>query len=300
VENKQEGLTAEEDAMVERCFLPEFRRRRASFLESCEWDMVLEQPTKLHRVWWINLSRRPDRRCALEAILKAANLESIAERVDAVDGSTLELKAGPVAAEDAVQQAKEVERVVGNKLTPGAIGLLTTWHGLLVRAESELSGHEAVLILEDDARFVPEFSEALDAVLLDLDAYDAAWQAVQLGYYPGSSKLLPVLSGGQRLRHIVQPLLSFGCVGMLVRGAEFARRLHQVLFPVRAGQQLDSAFSQHSPELRVYASAAPLLGAVLSECGDTDIQRLAMVADMASTNGQGATSTSASAFEAVD
>mmetsp|Transcript_60048 Transcript_60048/g.178781 ORF Transcript_60048/g.178781 Transcript_60048/m.178781 type:complete len:362 (+) Transcript_60048:2-1087(+) len=212
-----------------------------------------------------------------EEALRSAGLWQIAERVEGVDGREVDLDGvdSALATAEAVAEARRPpERVVGVKLTRGALGLLVTWHRLLSRAEAELQPHECALIAEDDARYAPDFSHALARLMGELDLYDPRWEAVQVGYYPATSKSLPLtMMNGLLPKLICQPLLMFGCVGVLVRGFGVAR-LRRALFPVREGQQLDSAFSGHAGELRVYASAVPLAAAVPSECGDTDIQIL--------------------------
>merc|ERR1711924_74410 len=43
-----------------------------------------------------------------------------------------------------------------------------------------MSGHECVLIAEDDACYIPGFRAALVEVMRELDRYDPRWEAVQL------------------------------------------------------------------------------------------------------------------------
>jgi len=278
-----EGLDDAADRLVQHTFGGHFRQQREEFLAAeARADLAGRaappgQPSSLRRVWWVNLARRRDRRAQAEEALRSAGLWQIAERVEGVDGREVDLDGvdSALATAEAVAEARRPpERVVGVKLTRGALGLLVTWHRLLSRAEAELQPHECALIAEDDARYAPDFSHALARLMGELDLYDPRWEAVQVGYYPATSKSLPLtMMNGLLPKLICQPLLMFGCVGVLVRGFGVAR-LRRALFPVREGQQLDSAFSGHAGELRVYASAVPLAAAVPSECGDTDIQIL--------------------------
>jgi len=279
----QGGIGDAEAALVDLFFRGEFERKRREFLRSEATALATAAPPPLKRselrcIWWINLARRPDRRSQAEAALVEAGLWALAERVEGIDGRTLDMdKVGPdVATREAVLQAAcPPKHVVGMSLTRGALGLLLTWKGLLDRTMVELSAHECALIAEDDACYAPLFQEALMEVMEELDQYDPRWEAAQVGYYPNTSKLIALdpVGGAPAPTKIGQPLLSFGCVGVLVR-AWGATRLHDVLFPVREGQQLDTAFNEHYGHLRVYASMVPLVGAVPSEFGDTDIQIL--------------------------
>ena len=114
------GLGEIESKVIDLHFRAEFERKRAGFMHREVKGVSRSLPSVLRRIWWINLSRRSDRRAETERALEAVGLSSISERVEAVDGQFLDLNSvSPlIATRDALDQARSPpERVMGVALT---------------------------------------------------------------------------------------------------------------------------------------------------------------------------------------
>jgi len=250
---------------------------------AAEDDEPPQPRSVLRALWWFNLSRRDDRRQKHEAALKVANLWDIAERVDAVDGTNLDLDAldPSVISPKAVHEAKNPPvRVVGVHMTRGAIGLWLSWHRALCRIlEEDGDVNDCYLIAEDDAVYCKEFEAELRAVFEELDEYDPQWDAVQVGYFADECSVQTINYGTSHgtceLKRVVLPTWACGTAGIVVHGVRGARRLLEKLFPARPSQQLDTAFSYTYKKLRMYLSKSPLMVAEKSSEIDTDIQIMA-------------------------
>lgn len=228
----------------------------------------------------MNLDRRTDRAQAQQNALRRASLDSIAERVPAVDGRGLDLHA---ISEDILTPAGRDEALVdrplvlGRLLTPGGIGLWMTWHGVLRRIEEEAKPHQCYLVVEDDADYVEGFVQRLQEVMAALDVRDQEWSCCVVGYIRSKSRLLPLF--GVRASDSSDTLLDTpmglprqlcGATAVLVRGAAGAKAMREALFPVKPGSQFDLNLGYK--ERICFMSAVPLASAPLSEAGDTDIQ----------------------------
>ena len=149
------------------------------------------------RIAVITLRRRPDRLAAFRQRLGAAWPDGLSrlEVVDAIDGAVCpkpDWFTGP----------------------PGAWGCYRSHHRLI--EDSLQAGHQAVLVFEDDATFVPDFPDRLEAFL---GLLPADWG---LGYL-----------GGQHLR---KPLPA---EGGLFRGVNI-NRTHA--YAVRGGEQMAEVY----------------------------------------------------------
>lgn len=244
--------------------------------------------SRLSRTLWFNLDRRPDRAHEQETALKKAGLSAIAERVAAVDGSSLDLHTisqDILSREGREQALAPTSFVLGRVLTPGAVGLWLTWHTVLTRIAKEAANEECYLVVEDDAVYCEGFGSKLKEVLAALDSFDASWHAAAVGYIRSKTRLKRLLGDGPveddepTLDSVIGRIWKLtGAAAIVIRGAEGAQALLDVLFPVRSDSQFDFKLSTvvdyYGMRLRMYCSAIPLAQAPLSEAGDSDIQRI--------------------------
>lgn len=232
--------------------------------------------SRIHRVSFLNLTRRRDRLERHEEALRGVGLFGLAKRVEAVDGRELDLVAlGADILPEALQEAQTAHNyVVGEILTPGAVGLIVTWHRLLrgLIADPEFQNPDrCVLVTEDDAEFLPSFAVRLRCCLAEADATDPDWAALQVGFFMDRMRMSPVRHK-RMVNWIAKPKWLAGTSGIVVRGARGAEALLQALVPIRARGQLDACFSGFYHALPMYCSKLPLMTAPGSEDGDTDIQ----------------------------
>ncbi|OLQ14518.1 hypothetical protein AK812_SmicGene1358 [Symbiodinium microadriaticum] len=106
---------------------------------------------------------------AQQQSLEAAGIEDFAERVPAVDGSTLDWRS-----------------------VPEAVGLWLTWYEVLCRIIHEAAGHECYLVartpVEDDAEYAEGFGPSIFRLLDGLDRYDPDWHAC-VGFIRSKSRM---------------------------------------------------------------------------------------------------------------
>eukprot|EP00439_Symbiodinium_sp_Y106_P069241 s960_g11.t2 len=216
-------------------------------------------PSSLAKVLWMNLDRRTDRAEAQQQSLEAAGIEDFAERVPAVDGSTLDWRS--------------------------AVGLWLTWYEVLCRIIHEAAGHECYLVVEDDAEYAEGFGPSIFRLLDGLDRYDPDWHACAVGFIRSKSRMHSLEWGPQIPKDALEldeilaiPSKLCGATAILVHGAEGAKEMLKQLFPIGADHQFDLkiTLTLHDPQstLRFFIAASPLASAPLSEAGDTDIQRI--------------------------
>lgn len=243
------------------------------------------------KVAYLNLARRSDRRRSCEALLEAAGLSAVTERVEALDGAEL-WRQGQLArrCEGAVTQralgdeAMSEGWVMGGDLTPGAAALCATTLGLL-RRHADCA--QPLLVLEDDVDLAPGVEATAVRDLLALLARDGdgdddggraaralAWDVLLLGSHPESELLevvapLPQALGGSMCRIGT----FFGAFAYVLR-ARAAGRLAAAIFP--CDNQLDSAMSDAADAgaLRILHVGTSLLASPKSAPGATDIQRM--------------------------
>jgi len=238
----------------------------------------------LARVFWLNLDRRPDRAEAHAASLERAGLRRLAERIPAVDGRALDLSLIPedVLTADGREQAMNPPSfVLGRVLTPGAVGLWLTWHGVLTRIAREGRPNGCYLVCEDDAEYCDGFLEQLAEAFAALDSFDGQWHAAALGFIRSKTRLKPLLGDDPvegvegTLDDIIGRIGKLtGAAALAVHGREGAAALLAALFPVRRDSQFDLKLSSagNHGSLHLYCTARPLAAAPLSEAGDSDIQ----------------------------
>lgn len=226
----------------------------------------------IHRLVFMNLDRRVERRARFDQMMEANGLSQIAARFPAVDGSRLDLDTYPrsIVAEEGVQCAQNPPAVVnGGSLTRGALGLILSYHTILKRIAADPDEDHVHVICEDDAVFVDNFvgrmQESLDAV----NQLDPRWDFLHIGYYDDDCRLKPLEGPYNHL--LCEPLTVYGLFGSALRPAG-ARALLEHLFPLN--EQIDSALSRVYGTVRAYATRPSLMNAAHSEPGNTDIQIL--------------------------
>lgn len=147
----------------------------------------------LDHIFYINLSRRPDRDQHVRAELDKHNLLNITERISAVDGSTLNLDTIPetIITSQGIVNAKSKTNGVGIPLTPGAIGCALSHRNIWLRIRDDPSIQSA-LILEDDIDLDKDFLSKLKLYQEEVSANNnynhESYDVLFLGYHPATMK----------------------------------------------------------------------------------------------------------------
>lgn len=226
---------------------------------------------KLHRIFYINLERRPLRRKRFEERAEVLGLKNFLSRFPAVDGSKVDLARYPssVVPHDGLRRAAEPPEVVnGVQLTRGALGLILSYHTLLQRIASDDQDHLYV-VAEDDAVFNKDFVERLQHCVKALESEDPRWDFLHLGYYDDDCSLAPLEGAGSRF--LCRPIQVYGLFGAALK-AQGARKLLEHLFPL--DEQIDSSLASVYGTLRAYAARSSLMTAPHSTPENSDIQIL--------------------------
>jgi len=231
-----------------------------------------EATAPLHRLFFINLDRRAERRVHFEHHARANGLAKIISRFPAVDGQSLDLDLYPrtVVTNTGVQCAKAPPNVVnGVYLTRGALGLILSYNTILKRIAADPDDEHIYAIAEDDAVPVEGFGPQLQRSLEALGRADPMWDFLHIGYYDDDCCLQPIEGEAKEL--LCQPVQVYGLFGAALR-PRGARKLLQHLFPLE--EQIDSALARVYGKIRAYAVRTSLLTAAHSTASNTDIQIL--------------------------
>lgn len=113
-----------------------------------------------HKIYYINLDRRKDRREHMETELKKINFKGKIERVEGIDGKKLNRDniTSELITSKAVEDAyNPTLNAFGGEMTLGAIGCALSHYNCYVKVINECNDDEYVLILEDDITFEDNF-----------------------------------------------------------------------------------------------------------------------------------------------
>merc|ERR1711871_453928 len=181
----------------------------------------------LHRIFYINLDRRPERRKRFMKSVQDNALENITSRFAAVNGRSYNLDKYPrsVVVEEAVQTAATPPRIVnGSYMTRGALGLSLSYHTLLNVIADDRDEDHVYLICEDDATMVPNFSNRIARSLEAAARHEPGWDFLHVGYYDDDCNVWPVerradgeTTGSWVAEVIWQPQKVYGLFGSALR-----------------------------------------------------------------------------------
>ncbi|EGB12095.1 hypothetical protein AURANDRAFT_61423 [Aureococcus anophagefferens] len=152
-------------------------------------------------------------------------------------------------------------------MTRGAAGLALTFRRELARVAAA-EGDGLFVVAEDDAEFVDDFQRKLATVVAAVDAADATWDMLQIGYYAGDRAFA---DGGDPGAPFARPRRVAGTQGIAFRPRGAARML-EMLFPLAC--QLDTALAKAYASAACYVSRTPLMSAPHSTAENSDIQIL--------------------------
>lgn len=189
----------------------------------------------IDKIFYINLDRRPDRNTNVQNFLQQFNLQLIAQRISAVDGSKLNLDHVPktIISEKGIHDAKDKSKKTGIPLTPGGIGCAlshrTVWEHIITQ------NLKSALILEDDIRVEQDFHNKLNKIMNSVKGLD--YDVLFLGYHPASLKYLDTKLINNMF---VRSPRTYGLFGYVVskKGAEKLLKI----FPIDV--QIDTAISE--------------------------------------------------------
>lgn len=226
----------------------------------------------VHRLFFINLDRRYERRARFDQHVKSHGLGHVTSRFPAVDGQLLDLDSYPrsVVSQAGVECARAPPPVVnGVYLTRGALGLILSYNTILKRIAADPVEEHVHIIAEDDAVLVQDFCPRLQHCLKVLEEVDPRWEFLHVGYYDDDCTLKPMEGPANKV--LCQPVQIYGLFGAAMR-PRGARALLQHLFPLE--EQIDSALAKVYAKVRAYASRPSLMKAAHSTADNTDIQIL--------------------------
>jgi glycosyl transferase family 25 len=170
-------------------------------------------------IWAINLRRSTERRAHIIAQLDRLGLDY--EIVEAVDGSKL----GPDELAAWYCPSRAIA-LMGRELTTGEIGCSLSHLRLYQRQVEE--GHEAVVILEDDAVVDPTFLEILGR----RESLPQDWELVMLYGSPARISYWGARVFDSRHRCVKFASIAYGTLGYLLR-RDGARKLLAHALPIR-------------------------------------------------------------------
>jgi GR25 family glycosyltransferase involved in LPS biosynthesis len=193
------------------------------------------------KIYYINLSRRPDRNNNITEIINKLQLDNITTRVPAIDGKQLNLDKMPkkIITAKGIEDAKNTKQKVYAPLTYGAIGCAlshrTVWQMIV---ENKLKN---ALILEDDINIDKNFEKKLKNYKNHLPTdYDMVF----LGYHRTS-----INHGVKNINSIYMKCNRiYGLFGYIVSNKGAHKLLN--LFPIT--QQIDTVISDNLHKFTTY------------------------------------------------
>lgn len=207
------------------------------------------------KVYYINLESRPDRDEHMKQIINKLNLQSITERIDAIDGSKLpESDIVTYITKYGQKRIKDPKKRYGVDLTFGGVGCALshrkTWENIIN------NNYNNTLILEDDVDipidFMNKYKQISQYIPPDYDI-------VFLGYHPTTDEYLY----RDKKHKLLRTQKVFGLYGYVV-SLNGAKKLLN-LFPIDV--QIDSVIGDHMDELNVFLVEpnAQLINSIQSE-----------------------------------
>jgi len=193
------------------------------------------------RIFYINLKRRNDRNDNIINQINKYNLQSITERVEAVDGTQIDIDniSENIITQKGKIMAQNKNKRFGITLTNGGIGCALSHLSIWLKIKNDKSINSA-LILEDDMTFADDFINKLKFYENKINNdYDLFF----LGYHPSSKKSLT----HQINNFFVKSKRVYGLFGYIVtkKGAEKLVNLFPITY------QIDSEISNSMNYLNI-------------------------------------------------
>ena len=194
----------------------------------------------LDKIIYINLERRPDRNKNVIDQLTKLNLIQMAERFNAIDGSTLNLDKidSSIITKQGIDDAKKSE-IIYKFLTPGAIGCAMSHRAIYQKIINE--NIQRCLILEDDITIDENFNEKIKDIENEI-SYD--YDLFFLGYHINASLKGNIYWQSDNTKKFSQ---IYGLFSYIVT-QEGAKKLLD-LFPISL--QIDSVISENSDKINI-------------------------------------------------
>lgn len=193
------------------------------------------------RIFYINLDRRPDRRKNIESQIKRVGLQSMAERIEAVDGRKLDInKVDPnVITEKGKKDALDNKQRVYIPLTKGGIGCAMSHRKAYEKILDE--NLDAALILEDDSTLSDDFLIKMQELEGNVPKdYDMLF----LGYAPSALKYFYPKNN----KYYGKTKKIYGLYGYIVT-KEGAKKLLSI-FPI--SEQIDTEITNNLGKIKAY------------------------------------------------
>jgi glycosyl transferase family 25 len=192
------------------------------------------------KILYINLERRPDRKEYMENQLKKIKWTGEVERINAVDGRTLNLDSVSdllsIRASLEANDNTPREFAPGSVMTKGAVGCALSHREAYLNVHN--GKHNKVLILEDDAYFDNDFLKKFNDILPKIPDYDLLY----LGHHDARESI-------EYNDILMKPsYLVFGLFGYVVD-----KRISNILlnlFPING--QIDSEIRSIYPFIKSY------------------------------------------------
>jgi len=213
------------------------------------------------KIIYINLERRKDRLVHMKNLLDKYNLQSMSERLNAIDGRKLNLDKidKNIITPNGINDATSAKKMY-TVLTKGAIGLIMSQRSIYKKIIDE--NINACLILEDDIRFNAIDNLDLITRLNELEKnINFDYDLLFLGYSPSTLKY-----PHENINDYFYKLSRvYGLFGYIVTNKGAKKLLD--MFPISS--QLDTEISNNSNNINIYAVKTNL---ILSEPSETNTE----------------------------
>ena len=195
------------------------------------------------KILYINLNRRPERNKNVTEQVSKINLQYITERVEAVDGSAIDITKIPsdIISIEGKVNAMNDDLKAGLPLTRGAIGCALSHKKVYEKIIND--NLQSALIIEDDITFDDNFMDKLKIISYNTPK---EYDIIYLGYSDGSIQHIgPNVTNDT----FIKSDKIYGTFGYIVT-KEGAKKLLDI-FPIT--NQIDSEISAHFDKINAYA-----------------------------------------------
>jgi len=196
--------------------------------------------TFFNKVYYINLTRRPDRLVHITQQLSSNNI--VAEKIEAIDGLFSSFSCVP----SVDTNKKEVTLLSHTKISSFEAALVATHKLILIDALK--NNYSNILILEDDAAFSSSFTEGFNNIVKDIPTN---WDVLYLGALG-----LPALSKREKYSYALdKAVYILGCHAIGINSSVFEKLLAVSTFD----KPIDVSYANQLQSLNAFVSSKPLV-----------------------------------------
>ena len=188
----------------------------------------------IDKLYYINLERRSDRHLAMIDLLKSVNMLDIGERIEAVDGSNLDMskknKDIQIFSQYAIDSINNKHQIYGITLTKGGAGCALSHRKVWNMIRYTPNIHTA-LILEDDVTIEDKklFKQQIHNTIIDAPR---DFDILFIGYHPASIKYIE--HANNKEAKYFKSAKTYGLFGYVVtkKGADKLLKINQIDYQI--------------------------------------------------------------------